>query len=780
MTSRLHSLLLCGMAALSYVQAFSLTTPAQPNFTIRDSIEMKVFSDPYTRTPGATAKQAPDGRGFVVVTTQGHVESNTLESSLWYFSRQELENFLDLKQFAPPQPQLLFRASGVPEAKQWMPYGSLITDVQWSSDSRSLLFLVEKAHGMRHLYQTGIGRSAAVDITSDEKGDVSEPVSHAGTLVYLVSPPRHPVHDESYVASAVLTGEPLQHILFPEVYPTTHSIGKSWTMRIRFHSKTSSIPSGGKEYFPNAAVQMFYPSIAPNGTSILTAIPVKDVPPSWSAYRSANVTRHFVPSSPSSDHSGRDLLWPWQYALVNLVTGETRPLVNAPTGFTTAYADPFLARWSHSGETVIITNTYLPLDPVRYYADDSVAPCAIAEYTVKTHTVSCLAITSPPEQAEHLMSVDYDSMDNIAAQWVIHGNQVSRKYERSSQKWASIEAIPRQQKSIEIYIRQDMDVPPTLWVRKGSEDRQLWDPNPQLKGVQFGKASPYEWTDSSNYTWHAGLVLPAGPKPKEGYPLVIQTHGFYNAHEFLVDGAFTTGYAAQPLACAGVAVLQMEDRPDKRSRPAQEEANDAVRGIESAIDHLATAQIIDRSRIGILGFSRTHWYVEKALEHSPQRYKAAVMIDGVDQSYMQDVIIVPGNPTVAREEDEGANGAPPFGPGLLKWMQNAAGFNLDKVSTPVRLEAIGPLSVLGEWETYSILHQQGKPVDLIEIPHGQHILQKPKERYASQQGAVDWFRFWLQDYMRPSLETLGAYERWSAFKSSATHSNKSPGSTKSQ
>ena len=55
---------------------------------------------------------------------------------------------------------------------------------------------------------------------------------------------------------------------------------------------------------------------------------------------------------------------------------------------------------------------------------------------------------------------------------------------------------------------------------------------------------------------------------------------------------------------------------------------------------------------------------------------------------------------------------------------------------------------------------QGKPVDLIYIPSGQHILQKPLERLASQQGNVDWFRFWLQGYQQPNPEDPDQYKRW--------------------
>jgi hypothetical protein len=91
-------------------------------------------------------------------------------------------------------------------------------------------------------------------------------------------------------------------------------------------------------------------------------------------------------------------------------------------------------------------------------------------------------------------------------------------------------------------------------------------------------------------------------------------------------------------------------------------------------------------------------------------------------------------------------GSKPIGDGLKQWFALAPGFHLNQVVAPLRLEAIVPGSVVEEWEIYSSLRMQGKPVDLIYFHEGQHIHQKPLEWLESQQGDVDWFRFWLQDY----------------------------------
>ena len=88
-------------------------------------------------------------------------------------------------------------------------------------------------------------------------------------------------------------------------------------------------------------------------------------------------------------------------------------------------------------------------------------------------------------------------------------------------------------------------------------------------------------------------------------------------------------------------------------------------------------------------------------------------------------------------------GAQPFGAGLKKWIEEAPGFNLDRVKAPLMVTAITLGCVLMEWEVYASLKLQGKPVSFLYISNGQHVLQNPLERLASQGTTFDWFRFWL-------------------------------------
>ena len=60
-----------------------------------------------------------------------------------------------------------------------------------------------------------------------------------------------------------------------------------------------------------------------------------------------------------------------------------------------------------------------------------------------------------------------------------------------------------------------------------------------------------------------------------------------------------------------------------------------MRGYEAAIERLAAEGMIDPHKVGILGFSRTCYHVESALIQSPERFAAAILVDGVDESYVQ-------------------------------------------------------------------------------------------------------------------------------------------------
>ena len=265
----------------------------------------------------------------------------------------------------------------------------------------------------------------------------------------------------------------------------------------------------------------------------------------------------------------------------------------------------------------------------------------------------------------------------------------------------------------------------------------------------------------SRYGTSDGLVKPTGYILGRHYPLVIQIYDFHE-DQFLTDGLFPTAMAARPLASAGIAVLQVQRKLPHTFDPAEADAQ--LAGLDSAIDQLEQEGLVDEKKVGLVGFSFSCWYVENALIKDPKRFTAATIADGLDVSYMQYHLWGIGYRSLEREFEK-IIGSKPVGDGMKQWFALAPGFHLDQVTTPLRIEAITPSSVLAEWEIYSSLRQQEKPVDLIYFPEGQHIHQRPLERLASQEGDVDWFRFWLQGYEDPDPSKRGQYKRWETMRS---------------
>ena len=69
------------------------------------------------------------------------------------------------------------------------------------------------------------------------------------------------------------------------------------------------------------------------------------------------------------------------------------------------------------------------------------------------------------------------------------------------------------------------------------------------------------------------------------------------------------------------------------------------------------------------------------------------------------------------------------------------------------------------WEPYAALRHLGKPVDLIVLAGGTHVLTNPAQRMASQGGTVDWFRFWLKGEEDPDPAKAAQYARWRELRS---------------
>ena len=416
--------------------------------------------------------------------------------------------------------------------------------------------------------------------------------------------------------------------------------------------------------------------------------------------------------------------WLLQYLVFDSHTMSSAPLINAPI------RGPYTAFLSSDGKSVFLSS-YLPLDTA-----DAVER--------KTR-----------EQTEYPVDVKLPS----------------REYIKVSKEQLTAKQTP--EPPIEITVDQDANSPPKVYAAdpKSHEKTLLLDLNPQFRQLEFGRVETEEW-EVSGAAIIGGLYLPPDYQPGKRYPLVIQTHGF-EPKEFSMDGRseWSSAFSARALAARGVLVLQAQNFKDYKkdhdrigddrslgATPQESFKNFNQLEYEGAIDILDKKGMIDRHRVGIVGFSRTVCFVAYTLTHSTHRFAAASLVDGIGCGYFDELTY----PSVAWDYDALNGGAAPFGEGLKLWMKNSPGFNLDKVNAPIRLLGVsGRGTLLGAlWEWYAGLSLQKKPVDLVLIPGGTHLLVKPRERAIAQQGLVDWFCFWLKGEEDPDPAKAEQYARW--------------------
>jgi hypothetical protein len=318
---------------------------------------------------------------------------------------------------------------------------------------------------------------------------------------------------------------------------------------------------------------------------------------------------------------------------------------------------------------------------------------------------------------------------------------------------------------IDVIREEDANARQKLYVVNSvtKEKAVLLDLNPQFDDLSLVPVEPITWPTADGRSGSAGLYLPVDYVPGRRYPLVIQTH-YFQPDTFMIDGPWSSGYAAQPLASAGFVVAQVGEFTAKESWPLFETAQEAPHAMavyEGLIDYLDGRGLIDKGRVGLFGFSRSVYYVEYTLTHSRYPLAAAVLEDGIDAGYFQYIEA----PWLARLFNR-FNGGQPYGDAMLSWLKNAPGFNLDKVRCPVRIMAHdeGEGGALEQWEWFSGLKLLRKPVEMMVLPaktgRGAHLLKQPWQRMVAQQGNVDWFRFWMQGQEDPDPSKGNQYGRW--------------------
>src|SRR5258708_36260080 len=169
---------------------------------------------------------------------------------------------------------------------------------------------------------------------------------------------------------------------------------------------------------------------------------------------------------------------------------------------------------------------------------------------------------------------------------------------------------------------------------------------------------------------------------------------------FSLEGSAPIVNAARAFASRGIAVLQLDDiNGPTLGKP--NEADVVYECYVSALDLLAEEGLIDRTRVGVIGFSRTGWYALDSLAFHPAMFAVATLAEGTNMSFGEFLMSADRGQTSVRIE--GIMEARPYGAGMLRWIERSPGFNIDKIRAPVLFQVHNPAGLILRWDIYSML-----------------------------------------------------------------------------
>jgi dipeptidyl aminopeptidase/acylaminoacyl peptidase len=718
--------------------------------TVADVIEMtrtgdRSYLDDFMRQ-GDVAEFSPDGSRFAFVTQKGNLSNNTVEFSLFVFETATALTSPHAERIAT------LASSSNREA---------ITRPKWMQDNDTIVFLGEGPGENPQLYRVKCSTRKLEKLTNSATPVVYFSLSDSGNeYVYVTEIPPEPVISRAMRQRGFAVTTKRWEDLYsdkPAPYDTRRLI----------YFKNSRMQeakrlSGVFDLADGEVTDLV--KVSPDGHHALIRAYRIGAPALWNEYR-IPITGQISKSCATGDAFG----CPSQYLLLNVGDGTLKPLFDAP--LTEAGEARELFAWTRQN-SLLLVNALLPLDPGdKAEAKGTAANVYDAEVFPSTGEIVRISERSKPLPVFALSS-DMTSSRFVATPIAAaYGSPFefrkrNSKWSISELSWGQLDpSLP-----LHVILQEGINSPPVLVAEdpKTKQVATLLDLNPDFRNLKLGRVETVRWQTLEGKWGEGQLYYPPDYAAGRKYPLVIQTHGT-SRDRFWIDGPFSTAFAAQPLAAKGFMVLQMAlaDPYNKELVPEVEsivgtdkEAPYFMQFLDAAIDYLDRRGLIDRQHIGLTGFSRTAYYTLYALTHSHNPIQAAVAADGVNYGYVDCVYYIVRWDSASCEKMNG--GTRPYGSGLEQWQANTPTFNLNKINAAVLLQSItGPL---GEWEILSGMQWLGKPVEMLVIPEGEHVLVKPWERMTSQQGVVDWYSFWILGEEDASPAKAQQYARWRSLR----------------
>lgn len=736
--------------------------PAAPGPTVTDVVEFTRIAFPRESSDDELRSQiSPDGTRALVVTRTANTRT---DRNRYRFLLLDIRpERLDAGQVAAPHTLLMLE----PPVDHNAAYPS-VADVRWVGNA-TIVFRAELEGGLFQAYKLDAGSGRLTQLTyspTDVVGfAVSDDLRRIAYTARVDNPPLKPGHRSVVVANQS----------FWSVQHGQHNMRAQQRRYQFFVGDTGSRRPGrrlGQEFAERGYMTPGI-SISPDGRWAIANRYEPDRQLEWArTYPFVGESTARLGTAATADplnYFVRPSAYvPRSMVAYRLSDGHEQVVLDAPDDMLGGGSQGRPDRlWQASGRSVVLAGTHLP------GAGPGQPPTSTA-----SHVVEYWPDTGRWEVIARLdarLQGAYPLVPGRDAFVVIDGEARRHFGRRPDGGWQELDAAAAEAlkgtNRWTIRVQEALNQPPDIVAEEpGGRQLRLTHLNPQFSEA-WGTIQPYSWQDAKGRTWNGGLLVPQGHDPGTRHALVIQTYGF-SPTRFYLDGAniadgITSGFAGRAFLREKILVLAFPIRAatevPKDERAAILAFMDGVRG---AIDALVDQGLVDRDRIGIMGWSSTGERVLNQITFSDAPIRAASIMDG-DANTVFSLTVTYGASDGTQIRKGRTNEGLPFGPTLQNWVRNDPSLHTDCVKAALRIETYGPW-VLNNWDIYALLRRQLKPVEMVVIPGGTHGLLTPSERMISLQGNVDWHRFWLKGEERTepfvwaeTAESLKEqYRRW--------------------
>jgi dipeptidyl aminopeptidase/acylaminoacyl peptidase len=746
-----HAVALVSLLLFSSAAAIAASSTGEKTWTPESSVRTRYYvRQPETaQAPGwlvrpgrndAPAVFSPDKSRFFLVSHYGDPERDEIVAELSIYTAAQVTAALRRGQPGPlaPEHTVVFRSSSSDEGK--FP----ILKPHWESD-RTLLFLGTRGD------RQGIYR---FDVTKGTESALTN-AGHDATSWYGTAGPDS--RSLIFMARRVVPWTPLDH--YPGVFIKSDELTQLQNpfevKRELFASHKGAPP---QKLLGLETGALLGPWISPDESYAVIGVPTgsKFVPVHWRGYDVA-------------PESGL------RFMLVDMRTGSATQMLDAPVGTVTnggrGHAQQPMALWSADSRHVVLFNTALPLESTTRAARKSMS--YLVDYSMEDRQWKEIApvIRSTGERVVSLTWIREGNVFGLDRQpagsgepdrqmieyigvgggWRLAGNP------RAIPPAAPVES-PSASATFDVRLVEDVNEPPRIVASSGNHTLLLTEPDPALIGVRRARGEIIEWRERGGATEKGILMLPRTVNRTAPPPLVIQ--GGVTLDAFRPDGSTLSAFTAQGLVSQGFAVLQLNISLNESTMMTPREGPSHVERVDAAVAELEAKGIIDSSRVGIIGFSRSGYAAYYIITHPGKtRVSAAVVFDSITNSYGEYVIQAGlGDPQGTAHYGRQYGGGT-FWDNKQGWL-DAPAFNVEKVQAPVLFSTANKqYAGFSALETIGAFRQARKPFDYMMFTNGSHQLQLPRERMHAMQATLDWMSFWLQNKERADA-TDDRFVRW--------------------